>query len=151
MGATLQGWAGIAMHPLLLAVANDDDASVIMMNGISVVKNNCLEMQKEVQYSVDRSFPFGHRCMFLLLLKYFHDTEKSNGRREWLPEICTNMTGGVDTQPVNAILLSKGSNLIVIHVDDGVVFSVDILQGNRLVPRPALLLAEIVGPFDCTE
>ena len=60
------------------------------------------------------------------------------------------MPGGVDTQIVNAILLEKGSNPIVLCFDDGVGFNVDAHEGNLVVPYPALLLAELVAPFDCT-
>lgn len=51
------------------------------------------------------------------------------------------MSGDVDPQVVNAILLDKESNPTVAHFDDGVVFNVEANQGNVVVPHPALLLA----------
>ena len=58
-------------------------------------------------------------------------------------EICqaASHPGGVDKQTVNAIFFDKESNPIVIRFDDGVVFNVDIHQGNHRLPNPALQLA----------
>jgi len=64
--------------------------------------------------------------------------------------IRANMPGGVDPQTVDTILLNKGSNPIVVRFDDGVVFCVDVHQGNLVVPHPALLLAEFITPVNCT-
>ena len=92
--------------------------------------------------------PLGCRCM--VIRKDFPDAENSGNLREELPESRTSMTGGIDTQAVNAILFYKGSSPIVIRFDNGVVFSVDIYQGNLVVPHPALLLAKIVAQIDRT-
>ena len=68
--------------------------------------------------------PLEHRCR--VILKDLPHSENPGSVRGWLPELRVNLTGCVDTQTVNAIFFDKGSNPIVLCIDDRVVFSVDV-------------------------
>ena len=57
-------------------------------------------------------------------------TQKYQQPTEWLPDISSNIPGGVNPQTINTILLDKGSNPTVVHFDDAVVMGVDAHQGN---------------------
>ena len=75
--------------------------------------------------------PLGSRCR--VIPEDFPDAENSRSCREESPINRANMPGSVDTQTVNAIFFDEESNPIIIRIDDGVVFNVDIYHGNHVL------------------